>query len=200
KMASFSIRAARPEDCPDLLRLIKELAKYEDMEDQVVLTEKGTEAPSSPRRGGRGTVPAAQVPLCFAFVELLEDGFGEHPFYHCLVAEVPKDQWSREETSIVGFAMYYFTYDPWIGKLLYLEDFFVMAEYRGLGIGSEILKNLSQVAVKCRCSSMHFLVAEWNEPSIRFYKRRGASDLSTEEGWRLFKIDKEYLLKMATEE
>lgn len=102
--------------------------------------------------------------------------------------------------SIVGFAMYYFTYDPWIGKLLYLEDFFVMSDYRGFGIGSEILKKLSQVAMKCRCSSMHFLVAEWNEPSINFYKRRGASDLSSEEGWRLFKIDKEYLLKMAAEE
>lgn len=33
---------------------------------------------------------------------------------------------------IVGFAMYYFTYDPWIGKLLYLEDFFVMNEFRGI--------------------------------------------------------------------
>lgn len=32
---------------------------------------------------------------------------------------------------VIGFAMYYFTYDPWIGKLLYLEDFFVMEEYRG---------------------------------------------------------------------
>ncbi|NXE92143.1 SAT1 acetyltransferase, partial [Menura novaehollandiae] len=182
------------------LLLFQELAKYEDMEDQVVLTEKGTEAARVHRVGGRVTVPVAQVHVYSAFLELLEDGFGEHPFYHCLVAEVPKDQWSSEETCIVGFAMYYFTYDPWIGKLLYLEDFYVMAEYRGLGIGSEILKNLSQVAVKCRCSSMHFLVAEWNEPSIRFYKRRGASDLSTEEGWRLFKIDKEYLLKMATEE
>ncbi|NXC74875.1 SAT1 acetyltransferase, partial [Anhinga anhinga] len=175
----------------------QELAKYEDMEDKVVLTEKGTAAAGAGRAGRLVTVSAA---LYSAFPELLEDGFGEHPFYHCLVAEVPKEQWSPEEHCIVGFAMYYFTYDPWIGKLLYLEDFYVMAEYRGLGIGSEILKNLSQVAVKCRCSSMHFLVAEWNEPSIRFYKRRGASDLSTEEGWRLFKIDKEYLLKMATEE
>ncbi|XP_074714724.1 diamine acetyltransferase 1 isoform X1 [Strix uralensis] len=199
-MASFSIRAARPDDCPELLRLIKELAKYEDMEDQVVLTEKGIKATAVRRAGGLVMVSVDQVPICSAFLELLEDGFGEHPFYHCLVAEVPKEQWSSEEHCIVGFAMYYFTYDPWIGKLLYLEDFYVMAEYRGLGIGSEILKNLSQVAVKCRCSSMHFLVAEWNEPSIRFYKRRGASDLSTEEGWRLFKIDKEYLLKMATEE
>ncbi|NXN12605.1 SAT1 acetyltransferase, partial [Indicator maculatus] len=200
KMASFSIRAARPEDCSDLLRLIKELAKYEDMEDQVVLTEKGINAVSAQRVGSLVMVSVASVLISSVFLELLEDGFGEHPFYHCLVAELPKEQWSSEEHSIVGFAMYYFTYDPWIGKLLYLEDFYVMAEYRGLGIGSEILKNLSQVAVKCRCSSMHFLVAEWNEPSIRFYKRRGASDLSTEEGWRLFKIDKEYLLKMATEE
>ncbi|XDV21685.1 hypothetical protein PO909_026726 [Leuciscus waleckii] len=96
--------------------------------------------------------------------------------------------------------MYYFTYDPWIGKLLYLEDFYVMKEYRGSGIGSEILKKLSETAVRTRCSSMHFIVVEWNKTAIDFYKRRGASDLSLEEGWRLFKIDKQNLLKMTSEE
>lgn len=35
------------------------------------------------------------------------------------------------ECAVIAFAMYYFTYDPWIGKLLYLEDFYVMGEYRG---------------------------------------------------------------------
>lgn len=53
-----------------------------------------------------------------------------------------------------------------------------------------------QTAVKTRCSGMHFLVAENNTKSIEFYKRRGAADLSSKEGWRLFEIEKDDLLKM----
>lgn len=44
---------------------------------------------------------------------------------------------------------------------------------------------------------MMFVVAENNEPSVQFYKRRGAEDLSQEEGWRLFRFDKDSLVKMA---
>lgn len=57
---------------------------------------------------------------------------------------------------------------------------------------------LFQLAIKMRCSGMMFIVAENNEPSIQFYKRRGAEDLSQEEGWRLFKFSKSSLVKMAT--
>uniref|UniRef100_A0A8C1LLM7 Uncharacterized protein n=1 Tax=Cyprinus carpio TaxID=7962 RepID=A0A8C1LLM7_CYPCA len=65
-------------------------------------------------------------------------------------------------------------------------------------IPAEILFNkFKQIANQ---HSMHFIVAEWNKSSIEFYKRRGASDLSLEEGWRLFKIDKQNLLKMTDEE
>lgn len=42
--------------------------------------------------------------------------------------------------SVIGFAMYYFTYDPWIGKLLYLEDFYVMQDFRG-----KVVKVLSYI-------------------------------------------------------
>ncbi|KAH0630969.1 hypothetical protein JD844_004397 [Phrynosoma platyrhinos] len=166
-VSQFRVRPAEPRDCPDILRLIKELAAYENMPNAVKITET--------------------------------------------------------DADVVGFAMYYFTYDPWIGKLLYLEDFYVMDEFRGWGIGTELLKRLSQarssqklsrdmsqsfkntlpfekIAIDTNCSCMHFLVVVWNKPSIEYYMRRGASDLSTEEGWHLFRFDKENLIRMASGE
>ncbi|XP_063794722.1 diamine acetyltransferase 1-like, partial [Pseudophryne corroboree] len=164
--AEFLIREATPNDCADLLRLIKELANYEKKPHAVQITER----------------------------DLLEDGFGERPCYRCLIAELPNPS-DNGCSAKVGFAMYYLTYDPWVGKTLHLENFFVMALYRG--IGSEILKKISQEALEQRCRAVYFMALRWNTPSIGYYKRRGAQDLSDAEGWRLFSFSEEDIRRLA---
>nr|XP_020018022.1 spermidine/spermine N(1)-acetyltransferase-like protein 1 [Castor canadensis] len=130
---------------------------------------------------------------------LLRDGFGDNPLFYCLIAEIHDPQKPSEKLA-VGFAMYYFTYDPWVGKLLYLEDFYIIQAYRGLGIGAEMLRRISQIAIRTNCNCMHFLVVIWNQASIKYYTRRGALDLSSEEGWHLFRFNREELMDMAREE
>ncbi|XP_029096035.1 spermidine/spermine N(1)-acetyltransferase-like protein 1 [Monodon monoceros] len=131
--------------------------------------------------------------------DVLRGGFGDHPLFYCLIAEVHNHQKPLGKVT-VGFAMYYFTYDPWIGKLLYLEDFYVIQAYRGLGIGAEMLKRLGQIAVRSQCNCMKFLVVIWNQASTDYYTRRGALDLSSEEGRHLFRFNREELMDTAGEE
>ena len=97
----------------------------------------------------------------------------------------------------VGFALYFYTFSTFLGRRgIYLEDIFVEPEFRGMGIGSALLKGLSKIAKKQNCGRVEWSVLTWNQPSIDFYHRLGAV---TMEEWRIFRLTGEALDRMAHE-
>jgi GNAT superfamily N-acetyltransferase len=119
--------------------------------------------------------------------DLLRDGFGPNPFYFCLIAEA--------DNVPAGFALYFFNYSTWLGRPgLYLEDLFVLPEYRGLGIGKALLQRVAAIAVEKACQRLQWEVLDWNTPAIDFYQAMGAEFLDT---WRNVRMTGEALLKLA---
>jgi GNAT superfamily N-acetyltransferase len=119
---------------------------------------------------------------------LLRDGFGPNPFYYCLIAE--------HGGRPAGFAFYFFNYSTWKGRPgIYLEDLFVHPEFRGLGIGKALLKNVAAIAVEKGCQRMQWEVLDWNTPAIDFYRSMGADFLDE---WRNVRLDGDALTRLAT--
>jgi len=54
-----------------------------------------------------------------------------------------------------------------------------------------------QAAIQENCSRLNFSVLNWNKPSIDFYKSLGAVDLTSEEGWHSFRLNREFIEKLA---
>jgi GNAT superfamily N-acetyltransferase len=114
-------------------------------------------------------------------------GFSEHPYYESILAEYS----ISDETKLVGFALYFYTFSTFLGKpTLFLEDLFVRPEYRGRGVGKSLLVRLAHIARQKHCGRMEWAVLNWNEPSIEFYKQLGAVAMSE---WTTFRLDKQAL-------
>lgn len=81
---------------------------------------------------------------------------------------------------IVGYVSYFYAYYTWSGKSLYMEDLYVVPEYRGKGIGSELTKQLIELAKNTNCKRMRWQVSEWNKSARSFYESLGAEISGTE--------------------
>ncbi len=95
---------------------------------------------------------------------------GKHLFEdqicHAIVAE--------QDEQVVGFALWYVSYSTWKGKCLYLEDFYVLPEYRQAGLGSQLFDWVVEEARSTGAKRMDWQVLEWNELALRFYRSKHA--------------------------
>ena len=109
-------------------------------------------------------------------------GFTEDKIFDCLLAENTGDV----GPPYLGIALYYYTFSTFEGKpTLWLEDIFVPEEYRGNGIGTDLLKRLCGIAVEKDCGRVEWTVLDWNEPSRQFYYSLGATSM---DGWTTFRM------------
>ena len=144
------IRPATIEDTATIGRLIRALAEYERLAQEVVFDED----------------------------RLREHLFGPRPLAEVLLAE--------EAGAVAGFALFFHNYSTFAGKPgIYLEDIFVVPEYRGKGHGKDLLRAVARLAVARDCGRLEWSVLNWNEPAIRFYRALGAVPMDEWTTYRL---------------
>jgi GNAT superfamily N-acetyltransferase len=95
----------------------------------------------------------------------------------------------------VGFALFFHNFSTFLGKKgLYLEDLYVLPEYRSKGIGKKMLRYLAKLAVERNCGRFEWSVLDWNEPAIKFYRNLGA-EFKNE--WIITRVSGDALKKLA---
>ena len=86
----------------------------------------------------------------------------------------------------VGFALFFHNFSTFLGRAgLYLEDLFVLPEYRGKGYGKALLKKLARIAKERGCGRFEWSCLDWNKPSIDFYKSMGAASMDE---WTVYRL------------
>lgn len=98
----------------------------------------------------------------------------------------------------VGFALFFHNFSTFLGRAgIYLEDLFVMPEYRNRGYGKALLKKLAQITVERGCGRLEWACLDWNRPSIDFYLSLGAVQMNE---WTTYRLTGETLNRMAEAE
>ena len=97
-------------------------------------------------------------------------GFGPEPKFEVFLAEVGG--------KAIGYTISFETYSSFLARpTFYLEDLFVLPEYRKMRAGLALFMNCVRLARQRECGRMEWQVLDWNENAIQFYERLGAKQL-----------------------
>jgi len=148
---------------------------------------------------------AADVPLILTFIRALAEyerepgavAATEADLQRWLFGPAPAAEvvFACAEGREVGFALFFANFSTWAGKPgLYLEDLFVLPEYRRLGAGRALLAWLAGLAVERGYARFEWSVLDWNQPAIDFYKALGARPMDE---WTTYRLEGEALRRLA---
>ncbi len=156
--SKLTFRYADKKDTELILKFIVELAKYEELENEVVATE-----------------------------QLLEEWLFEKKKAEVIFAVSGGKE--------IGFALFFHNFSTFLGRSgIYLEDLYVMPEYRDSGYGKAILKKLAQIALERGCGRLEWWCLDRNKPAIDFYLSLGAEAMDE---WTVYRIAGETLYNLA---
>ncbi|MGB0561186.1 MAG: GNAT family N-acetyltransferase [Spirulinaceae cyanobacterium] len=152
----------------------------------------------------RPAIPA-DVPTIFSLIQALAayenltdqvtgtaEQLHQHLFGETRYAEAILAEW---EGVAVGFALFFNTYSTFLTRPgLYLEDLFVLPDYRRRGIGRALLTRLGELALERQAGRLEWSVLDWNENAIAFYEHMGATVLPD---WRICRVTGKALIDLA---
>ena len=94
-----------------------------------------------------------------------------------------------------GFALFFHNFSTFLGKAgIYLEDLYVLPQYRHKGYGRALLQRLAQIALERGCGRLEWVCLDWNQPSIGFYLSLHAQPM---DDWTIYRLSGETLQNMA---
>ena len=95
-----------------------------------------------------------------------------------------------------GFALYFHNFSTFLGRAgIYLEDLYVLPEYRGRGLGLGLMRYLARECVQLGCGRLEWSCLDWNRPSIDFYLALGAVPQSE---WTTYRLTGEALAALGS--
>jgi GNAT superfamily N-acetyltransferase len=118
--------------------------------------------------------------------QLKQHLFGERAYAEVILAEM--------DSKTVGFALFFHNYSTFLTQPgIYLEDLFVLPDYRRKGIGKALITAVAKLAVTRNCGRLEWSVLDWNQPAIDFYRSIGANIL---EEWKTCRVTETALTQL----
>lgn len=99
------------------------------------------------------------------------------------------------EGNEVGMALFFHNFSTFLGRGgIYLEDLFVLPEYRKLGYGKFLLKSLAEIALERGCGRLELSCLDWNSNAIKFYTGLGSTVM---DDWTTYRFTGDSLTNLA---